>query len=96
MQQLENDLEKTLKRFVTQKGGVCLKFVSPGTRGVPDRMVIWPTGRVDFIELKRQGFNGEPSALQVFWIHKLTRLKQNARVIRSFSDILELVRDAGF
>lgn len=35
-----------------EAGGEAEKFVSPGRRGVPDRIVSWPFGRVDWVELK--------------------------------------------
>ena len=44
----EQDIERNLTRQVKQLGGLCLKFVSPGTAGVPDRLIILPSGRVVF------------------------------------------------
>ena len=32
-----------------------LKFASPGMRGVPDDIIIWPHGVVHFIEFKKPG-----------------------------------------
>ena len=52
--QIENDIEKYLVRQVKKIGGLCYKWVSPGTRGVPDRIVIF-RGSTFFIELKRPG-----------------------------------------
>lgn len=49
----EKDIEKYLLKSIKQAGGECLKWVSPGTAGVPDRIVIWPDGRIVFVELKR-------------------------------------------
>ena len=49
----EKDIEKCLRESIKQAGGECLKWVSPGTAGVPDRIVIWPDGRIVFVELKR-------------------------------------------
>lgn len=58
----EREVEHRLVQGVQQGGGLCLKWVSPGRRGVPDRVALWPGGQVDFIELKRRG--GRLSALQ--------------------------------
>lgn len=52
--QIENDIEKHLKKQITKIGGLCYKFTSPGTRGVPDRIVIYK-GETFFIEMKRPG-----------------------------------------
>ena len=43
---LESQLERKLRDEVKAKGGLALKFVSPGTVGVPDRIVLAPDGRV--------------------------------------------------
>lgn len=52
--QIEKDIEKHLKKQITKIGGLCYKFTSPGTRGVPDRIVIYK-GETFFIEMKRPG-----------------------------------------
>jgi hypothetical protein len=53
---IEKDIEKYLAEQVKKQGGLCLKFTSPGTRGVPDRIVIYD-GEVFFTELKKPGEN---------------------------------------
>lgn len=52
--QIENDIEKYLKKQITKIGGLCYKFTSPGTRGVPDRIIVYK-GKTFFIEMKRPG-----------------------------------------
>lgn len=93
MQKLEKDIEEKLKRVVKRKGGLYLKFTSPSVRGVPDRIVVWPTGRIDFVEIKRP--KGNVRALQQYWLNNLIRLKQNARTVFCEEDIERLVKDAG-
>ncbi len=51
----ERTVEKALIREVEKRGGLCLKFVSPGRAGVPDRLCILPGGVVFFAELKAPG-----------------------------------------
>lgn len=48
----EKDIEAYLVRKIRQAGGLAWKFVSPGTRGVPDRWCIL-NGCQFFVELKR-------------------------------------------
>lgn len=48
----ETVVEAYLRTCVERRGGTCEKFVSPGLRGVPDRMVSDRPGRIDFIETK--------------------------------------------
>lgn len=52
--ELESKIEDYLLEECTRHGFMCLKFISPGTNGVPDRVVISPTKTV-FIEVKRPG-----------------------------------------
>jgi hypothetical protein len=52
---LEKTIEAALVRRVTKLGGLCEKFVSPGRRSVPDRIVTLPGGRIVFIEVKAPG-----------------------------------------
>lgn len=47
----ENKIEEYLKDTIHNHGGLCLKFTSPGTTGVPDRVVLYD-GNTYFIELK--------------------------------------------
>ena len=51
----ESQVEKHLAKRVAALGGLCWKFVSPNLRGVPDRIVVMPEGRVFFVELKAPG-----------------------------------------
>lgn len=51
----EYAIEKHLIRKAQARGGACLKFTSPGTAGVPDRIVILPGGKIGFAELKAPG-----------------------------------------
>ena len=48
----ESAIEGRLRDRVKLLGGRCLKFVSPGQNGVPDRIILLPGGRVVFAELK--------------------------------------------
>ena len=52
---LEKTIEAALVRRVRDLGGLCEKFVSPGRRSVPDRLVTLPGGRIVFVEVKAPG-----------------------------------------
>ena len=39
---LESTVEKNLRKAVKATGGECYKFVSPGRRFVPDRLILHP------------------------------------------------------
>lgn len=57
---LEKTVELKLKRAVEALGCRCLKFVSPGCAGVPDRIVLIPGGRICFVETKAPGKKERP------------------------------------
>ncbi len=57
---LERDVESRFKSEVEKYGCRCLKFVSPGFTGVPDRIVLIPGGRICFVELKAPGKKERP------------------------------------
>ena len=56
----EKDIERKLKKRVESLGCMCLKFVSPGYAGVPDRMILAPGGKIIFVELKAPGKKERP------------------------------------
>lgn len=51
----ETQIEKKLKNKIEAMGGKCLKFISPGMSGVPDRICLFPGGEVVFVETKAPG-----------------------------------------
>lgn len=56
----ESVVEKKLATEVKKRGGLAVKFVSPGFNGVPDRLVLFPGGRMAFVELKAPGETMRP------------------------------------
>ena len=63
-------IEQKLRKQVEACGCLCLKFVSPGRVGVPDRIILAPGGRTVFVELKAPG--EKPSPVQ-FHVHARLR-----------------------
>lgn len=51
----ESLIEKKLTTEVKKRGGLAVKFASPGLDGVPDRLVLFPGGILAFVELKAPG-----------------------------------------
>ena len=85
----ESTIERELKIKIEQLGGICLKWSSPGNRGVPDRIVIYPGG-VIFVELKRPGEKLRP--LQEYQRQKFKDLGVTVEVIDSLEGVEELVK----
>ena len=88
---LEKEVEKFLVREVKKIGGVSFKFISPGNAGVPDRIVILPSGRVVFAELKTD--MGKLTKLQEVQIKKISNLGADARVLRGIEGVKEFINE---
>lgn len=56
----EKQIERKLVEAVRCAGGLAPKFVSPGFDGVPDRLILLPSGRMAFAELKSSGKRMRP------------------------------------
>lgn len=91
MTPLEKDIEKALTRGVGKLGGMCMKWVSPGWAGVPDRIVLMPGGRVYFAELKRsEGANVD--SLQYEWHKRLHKLGMKAFFVRNQEEVKSFLK----
>ena len=65
----ESQLEKKLTAYAESLGLMAFKFVSPGKRGVPDRLFIRSGGKVLFLEIKAPG--EKPNPVQLRMMEKL-------------------------
>ncbi|WP_217597846.1 VRR-NUC domain-containing protein [Cohnella sp. GbtcB17] len=81
----EASLEQTLVHEVEKRGGLCWKFTSPGTVGVPDRIVIAPNGTVAFVEMKAP--NGKLQPIQRKRAEELLERKANWYLLKSYMGI---------
>ena len=82
---LEKEVEAKLVRGVKQLGGIAYKFVSPGNSGVPDRIVVLPGGRVEFVELKSK--TGRLSSIQKRQIARLESAGKKVQVLYGEDDV---------
>lgn len=87
----EKSIEEKLVAAVKAVGGVCWKFTSPGTAGVPDRIVLMPFGRIGFVEVKAPGETPRP--LQRSRLKLLRRLGFKAFVLDNISDIPKIIKE---
>jgi hypothetical protein len=81
----ERQIEIKLRDAVKVRGGLALKFTSPGTAGVPDRIVLTPDGRVFFVELKAPGKSLSPKQVKMAAV--LERLGHKVWVIDSVEKV---------
>ncbi|MEQ1962564.1 VRR-NUC domain-containing protein [Xenorhabdus khoisanae] len=77
----EDVIERHLVNEVKKAGGIAYKFVSPGRRGVPERIVVLPNGRVVFVECKAPG--EKPRSDQLREHERLRALGQKVVVLDS-------------
>ena len=70
---------------VKRMGGIAYKFTSPGNTGVPDRIVLFPGGRLVFVELKAPG--GRLSKMQERQIGRIRGLGFQVAVLSSLEEV---------
>lgn len=91
---LERDIERYLREQVEAKGGRCLKWVSPACRGVPDRIMLLPGGKLAFVEVKSATGAVRPD--QVRMLNRLRDLGFCAVIVRSKYDVDVLLTSPRF
>jgi len=80
----EKDVEAYLVRGVRQRGGLCLKWTSPGLVGVPDR-IVFLDGYITFVELKAP--RGRLSAAQRRMMVLLQAQGARTAVLNNYLDV---------
>ena len=85
----EASIEKRLVEGVKKLGGICLKFVSPSTPGVPDRIVITADGRVIFVELKTE--IGRLSKSQKYVTGEMLKRGADVRIVKGLDQVKQLL-----
>lgn len=90
----EKTIEQKLVREVKKQGGMCPKLISPGTNGMPDRIVLLPESRMGFVEVKAPG--KKPPPLQLCRHEQLRKLGYKVSVLDDpdqIPDILAEIRE---
>ena len=87
----ESQIERRLVEGVKRLGGMCLKFVSPGTLAVPDRIIITAKGRVIFVDLKTE--TGRLTKIQRYVIGEMQKRGADARVVKGIDEVKELLAE---
>lgn len=88
---LEKEIERRMVQTIKQRGGLCLKFISPSNPGVPDRIVITPQGRIIFVELKTE--TGLLTKIQEWQINELRKRGVDVRVIKGLGAVKEFIEE---
>lgn len=83
-------IERQLVRAVNAVGGMALKLVVPGYDGMPDRLLLLPSGRASFIEVKQFGL--KPRAIQIRQHDRLRALGFSVYVLDDVSNIDGMIK----
>lgn len=86
-------IERKFVEAVKKKGGFAPKFVSPGLDGMPDRIVLFPIGKIAFVELKAPGEIMRP--LQVRRKRQLEELGFSVYCVDDVSQIDGVIKEIG-
>lgn len=88
---LEKEIERRMCEMIRKRGGLTYKFTSPGNVGVPDRLIITPTGVVWFVELKTE--TGRLANIQKWQIRELEKRGANVRVVYGLQGAIDFVNE---
>ena len=88
---LEHEIENTLVRKLAEDGHLCLKWISPGFAGVPDRIVLTKDGRILFVECKAPMQKLRRSQPKV--VALMRAMGHRAEVIDTFAQVEQLIRE---
>lgn len=75
---LESALERRFAQGIRRAGGRSYK-IAPTDKGIPDRLVLWPGGRMQLVELKTD--TGRLSEMQKVWHGRAAQLGTNVVVL---------------
>lgn len=91
MKSLESEkvIERKLVERVKKAGGLCIKLLTSQYIGLPDRLCLFPNGKIVFVELKSTG--QKPRKIQVFVHNKLRSLGFQVEIIDSTEGVENLV-----
>lgn len=90
----ETLIEHQLIHAIQAHGGLCWKWIAPGTTGVPDRIAILPShqdAEIIFIEVKAPG--QKPRPIQTYRINQLKKLGAHVYIIDSPQAIKQMLSD---
>lgn len=80
----ESSLERYLYRLVRLNGGYAVKL-APTVKGLPDRMIITPKGKIELVELKTE--RGSLSPAQQVFRDRMATVGRTVHVLRGRHEI---------
>ena len=92
----EASLEKWACKKICKAGGRAFKCVFPGLTGAPDRICVFPGGKIVFIELKRPGLKDGLSPRQKKVRRILESLGCDVRRIGDKDEFRKMMEEIGY
>lgn len=92
MASIEKWLETKLLAECKSLDCLCMKFISPGNRGVPDRLIFCKGGKTYLVEVKDETVK-ELKGLQDVWQRRFRSLDFDHRLINSKESLNKLLDD---
>ena len=89
----EKSLDRLLRDKVKSLGGWSLKLETSFISGIPDRLLLFPGGRVAFAEIKTPG--EKPRAIQKAIIKKLIKMGFDVYIVDSPEVINQIIKEYG-
>ena len=87
----EKTVERKLVEFTTLNGGMCIKLLSFHQLGLPDRLCIFPKGKIVFVETKTT--KQKPRPIQQFIHDKIRKLGFKVEVVDTVDKAAEVVEN---
>lgn len=87
----EKVIERKLVELVKLNGGMCIKLLCDQLIGLPDRMCLFPSHKIVFVELKTTG--QKPKRIQAYMHNKLRALGFRVEVIDTVESVINFVDD---
>ena len=93
MKQIDSEklVERKLVEAVKVNNGLCIKLLCDYLTGLPDRLCLFPNGKIAFVELKTTG--QKPRRIQLFMHEKLKALGFRVEVIDTVEGVINFVED---
>lgn len=86
---LEKQIEKNITNYINKLGGLSLKLNS--IRGIPDRLILLPSGIIFFIEFKAP--KQKPKPLQLIVHNRINKLGFNVLIIDDIEKGKQLINE---
>ena len=90
LKESEKVLERKLKKWIKEAGGMCIKLSSQHDRGLPDRMILLPKEQVFYCELKSTG--KKPTKMQEVLHNEIRALGFRVYVVDSIEGLSEMLK----